>query len=428
MTHQRTITHILTATLAAGGLTSALCFEGAQAYPALSYPAVDFGSALSFPIVDTGQSHCYDNQDRIACPAQGERFYGQDASYRGAGPIYGDNGDGTVTDGVTGLTWQQTPGPKLCWEDALAAAEDLQLGGHDDWRVPSITELYSLMDFDGVTGHSAQDARPFLDTDVFDFDYGDPRMGERHIDAQYWSSTEYVGTTMGGNHTVFGVNFADGRIKGYGTLDPRRRAPKLMFVRFVRGDRDYGHNELEDNGDGTVSDRATGLMWQQQDSGMIPGAPGDGAMTWEEALGWCESLDDAGHADWRLPDAKELQSIVDYSRAPAVTGTAAIAPIFDISAVDDGLGQPDFPYFWSSTTHLDGRHPGDTAVYVAFGEAQGWMAHPPHARNRQLMDVHGAGAQRSDPKAGHAADFPYGRGPQGDVISIDSFVRCVRDE
>jgi hypothetical protein len=44
-----------------------------------------------------------------------------------------------------------------------------------------------------------------------------------------------------------------------------------------------------------------------------------------------------------------------------------------------------------------------------------------------LLDVHGAGAQRSDPKSGDAADFPNGRGPQGDVIRIDNYVRLVRD-
>jgi hypothetical protein len=41
--------------------------------------------------------------------------------------------------------------------------------------------------------------------------------------------------------------------------------------------------------------------------------------------------------------------------------------------------------------------------------------------------VHGAGAQRSDPKAGNPADFPRGRGPQGDAIRIYNFVRLVRD-
>ena len=43
-----------------------------------------------------------------------------------------------------------------------------------------------------------------------------------------------------------------------------------------------------------------------------------------------------------------------------------------------------------------------------------------------LVDVHGAGAQRSDPKAGDPAMFPHGRGPQGDVIRIYNFVRLVR--
>lgn len=43
-----------------------------------------------------------------------------------------------------------------------------------------------------------------------------------------------------------------------------------------------------------------------------------------------------------------------------------------------------------------------------------------------LLDVHGAGSQRSDPKSGDPSRFPYGRGPQGDVIRINNFVRCVR--
>ena len=42
------------------------------------------------------------------------------------------------------------------------------------------------------------------------------------------------------------------------------------------------------------------------------------------------------------------------------------------------------------------------------------------------MDVHGAGAQRSDPKTGNAGDYPQGHGPQGDVIRIDNYARCVR--
>ncbi len=407
MTHETILNRFILGSLLVGSWASATCRDIVHAEP-----------AVGFAVVDTGQSGCYGDRGPIVCPREGRRFHGQDAQHSGLPMTYQDNGDGTVTDLNTGLMWQQTPGDKLSWDEALAQAETLDLAGHDDWRLPTIKELYSLMDFDGVTGHSARDSRPYLDTSVFDFEYGNAANRERFIDAQYWSSTAYRGTTMGGNHTVFGVNFADGRIKGYGSFDPRNRSPKRMFVRYVRGNPDYGINDLVDQGDGTVADRATGLIWQQGDSGV--------GMEWEGALRYCVGLELAGRDDWRLPDAKELQSIADYERSPSATDSAALDAIFDISVIADPIGEPTWPAFWSSTTHLDGPSPGQAAVYVAFGEAQGWMAMPPHSRSRRLLDVHGAGAQRSDPKSGDASAFPYGRGPQGDVIVIDNFARCVR--
>jgi len=55
------------------------------------------------------------------------------------------------------------------------------------------------------------------------------------------------------------------------------------------------------------------------------------------------------------------------------------------------------------------------------------MQQPPNSGNYVLQDVHGAGAQRSDPKEGNPNDYPHGRGPQGDVIRIYNYVRCVRN-
>jgi len=179
----------------------------------------------------------------------------------------------------------------------------------------------------------------------------------------------------------------------------------------VRGNPQYGQNDFHDNTDGTVTDRATGLMWAKNDSGQ--------GLDWEHALAYAASLKLAGHADWRLPNAKELQSIVDYTRIPAIN------PIFQTSSLPDH----NHPFYWTSTTHLDG--PPDrvdgTAIYISFGRALGWMQFPPDVGEFRLLDVHGAGAQRSDPKAGNPADFPHGRGPQGDVIRIYNFVRCVRN-
>lgn len=46
--------------------------------------------------------------------------------------------------------------------------------------------------------------------------------------------------------------------------------------------------------------------------------------------------------------------------------------------------------------------------------------------NLKLLDVHGAGAQRSSPKSGDESRLPKGAGPQGDVLRIYNFARCVR--
>ena len=390
------------------------CGDGAcQSGEAQSCPG-DYGtaSAGSYVVVDTGQSACYDNNgSAVSCQGAGQTLSGQDAQYMGNQPAYKDNGDGTVTDSNTGLVWVAEHGDRMTWEEAVAGAPGFTLAGYDDWRLPTIKELYSLIDFDGGFVSSSSDSTPYIDTEYFTFIYGDEAGANRPIDAQYWSATEYVGATMNGDHTVFGVNFADGRIKGYGTSMPNG-SNMLQFVKYVRGNPDYGRNSFVDQSDGTVRDEATGLVWQKGDSGS--------GMKWADAMAHCEGLELAGHDDWRLPDAKELQSIVDYSRAPAVTGTAAIDPVFDITDIQS--------FFWTTTTHLDGPAGvgGTYAVYVAFGQAWGYMETSPGSGQYQLLDVHGAGAQRSDPKDGDPNDYPNGHGPQGDVVRVFNHVRCVR--
>jgi hypothetical protein len=326
---------------------------------------------------------------------------------------YADNGDGTVTDNVTGLMWLRSPygDRKMTYREAVALAASCRVGGFADWRLPSIKELYSLASFAGGTGLAPP--VPYIDTRFFGFRYGVEGAGERLIDAQYWSSTEYVGRTMRGDATAFGFNFADGRIKGY----PRERTPRgdevRFFTRYVRGNPRYGINDLADNGDGTVSDRATGLMWSKADSGR--------PMDWASALAWAGALELGGHADWRLPNAKELQSIVDYSRAPDAAEERSRGPAIDRVF---SVSEPE-SYFWSSTTHLEGGGPipvGSMAVYVCFGRALGRL------RDGSVTNAHGAGAQRSDPKSGDPRLWTEGHGPQGDDVRILNYARAVRDE
>lgn len=368
--------------------------------------------SYTYPIVDTDVETFYTNLAITSTPSESDAFYGQDANYTGNKPSYTNNEDGTITDNITGLMWEKDMEEKITFDEAFAKAEASTLGDYNDWRVPTIKELYSLILFTGhVKGEQAIDL--FIDTKYFIHPIGDVSIGEREIDAQTWSSTEYVGRVMNGTEVAFGVNFIDGRIKGYPKIKPGTGTANKMYFRMVRGNTEYGTNSFINNADGTVSDIATGLMWQKADDGI--------ARNWEESLMYAENLDLASYTDWRLPNAKELQSIVDYSRSPQTTNSPAIDPVFETTEINDPEGNSGhYPYFWSSSVHLDGANPYSYAAYIAFGEGLGKM-------NGVLMDVHGAGCQRSDPKSGDMNDYPQFLGPQGDARIVFNYVRCVRN-
>ena len=433
-------------------------------------PANGLHGAQSYTIVGTGQAKCYDNRNEIAPPKPGQPFYGQDAQFQAHPASYTLSADGlTVLDNVTGLTWQRSPdvdgngilnrADKLTLTQARALPAKLnaaRFGGFEDWRLPTIKEQYSLFDERGTDpsgpgGNDTSKLTPFLDAKFFKFAYGNPSMGERVIDSQYASSTKFVGKGARGFDKLFGVNFADGRIKGYDLFMPGGGMEKTFFVLCVRGNPCYGKNDFHDNADSTVTDRATGLIWSRADSGK--------GMNWQDALAWVQKKNAEkylGHDDWRMPNVKELQSIVDYTRSPDTSHSPAIDPVFTCTTITNEAHQADYPFYWAATTHA-GFMGGGAAMYVAFGRAAGWMSSramaggPPDRRagpgrglgpaqggppgsgpqgadggDYNYVDVHGAGAQRSDPKAGDPSMFPHGRGPQGDVIRIYNYVRLVR--
>ncbi|QKG79873.1 Lcl C-terminal domain-containing protein [Tenuifilum thalassicum] len=386
-----------------------------------------------YGIVETGQVSCYNtNGEEIPSPNPGDYLYGQDGNYRkGNSFAFIDNGDGTVTDVNTGLMWQQIPTTKdLTWEEANAYCDSLTLAGYDDWRLPTAKELFSI--WNGSQGW------PYIDNTYFKLVY--ELTGDSiNKDEQYWTSTKYVGTTVeGGNNAAFGVNFATGHIKAYpagsqtpqpnGAMALQQPMPMMQtgqsqmndstpppppgpgspfgkYVRCVRG-KVYGENQFVNNDDGTITDMATGLMWTKVDFGPLD---------WPSALKLADTSTYAGYSDWRLPNVKELHSIVDYTRSPSATDEdkigPSINPLFSCTQIINEAGEVDYPYYWSSTSaKMHAGEPMYYAWYVAFGRAI----------DPNGDDIHGAGAIRFDTKV---QEGPAGEGGE----RIFNYVRLVRD-
>ncbi len=401
---------------------------------------------VTYPVIDTNQAQCYDTAGLLlAC---GTSLEGQDAEHTTHAPAFVNNGDGTVTDSVSGMDWQRHHSTAMRYTGAASYCQDLDLGGQQDWRLPNMRELYSLIDFNGHTGiqdDTADNWTPanwklFIDgthevsdeSAVFIQEYGNNETGSRILDCQVWSSSDPIGNTLNNNDSVFGGNFCDGRIKAYPKTSDK-------FTKCVRGQESYAENDYSLTDDDTaVTDAATGLVWTRAYSNDTTEFPqvasiglGDGSMQWSDALAFCEDLDYAGKTDWKLPDIKELQSIVAYAQGEPAIDTN----FFELAAIDlpdhcNGGTLSAFPYFWSSTTHVEysvprSTHSGEKAAYIAFGKAWG-------SRDNGVtwIDAHGPGAQRSDPKEGDPASQKYrcGFGPQGDYVSINNWVRCVRSD
>ena len=98
------------------------------------------GFSQTYSIVETGQTISYDTTGVITIPTIGQSFYGQNSNHPGNLRSYTNNGNGTVTDNLTGLMWQQTEDrtgdgvidfyDKLTYAEALAGASTCNTGGY----------------------------------------------------------------------------------------------------------------------------------------------------------------------------------------------------------------------------------------------------------------------------------------------------------
>jgi len=185
-------------------------------WPGFSYPLQRFvfGELPWQRIIpDTGILLCFDG-DYPIWPLPGDFLYGQDAQYNPPARqlSYNDNGDGSVTDNVTGLLWMKSDdGNDYSWEEARNYCEDLDLAGHSDWRLPDRHELIGLLKM--TKSQSDLPIEPGIEDSVFD------------CRTVYWSNDAYVGDP----ETAWAVFFN----RGVGTSRLSLDGP--AYVRCVRG-------------------------------------------------------------------------------------------------------------------------------------------------------------------------------------------------
>jgi len=284
-------------------------------------------------VLPTGQAKCWDSEGKVVtCKGSG-----QDGAFEPGDkppkPRFTDHGNGTVTDELTGVVWLRDADAfgEVPWMEALATAGrvgDGQAGLSDgsrpgDWRLPNVNELESLLDLSNDSGPALPAGHPFENLEA----------------ANYWSSSSvaafpalawYVAMAVG--PPVFDLKFNPMRM--WPVRGTSHRVPQTGQTQCwdpmgqpipaegsgqdgeVRAGVPWPRPRFVDNGDGTVTDRLTGLSWLRDGNAF-------GTLSWDDALAACNALESGRHGlsdgsepgDWRLPDVNELRSLEDYGQA-----------------------------------------------------------------------------------------------------------------
>lgn len=235
--------------------------------------------------------------------------FGEDNDYTIHPPFFIINGNGTVTDTITNLMWQQTDGGEMSIESAQLYCDSLNLAGYSDWRLPNAHEAFSILNH--------QYSNPALDITIF----------PKTLAEYWWTSDKQVNDVS----KIWATNSGG----GIGNHPKSETISAGGIKRFhARAVRDIGNvvfitSQFTDNGNGVIIDNFTGLTWQKTLT--------VDTLTWEQALVYADTLTSAGISDWRLPNIKELQSINDETRIKPSLNTQ----YFNISSTKK---------YWSSTT------------------------------------------------------------------------------
>jgi uncharacterized repeat protein (TIGR02543 family) len=305
--------------------------------------------AATVTLPKTGQSLCYGTNSTIDCANSGQDGETQIGA---AWPIprFTDNTNGTVTDNLTGLIWLQDPACAALnpppatgalqggrdWASALAAANALRSGqcGLSDgsvagnWRLPNVNEMESLVDLSQINpplpanhhfGNFPQIPIYWTSTITADYYPGVNAIGQDmftgKIQGDTKASTKYIWPVKGdsttlpktGQHTCWDPSdqSAGGTptaCNGSGSDGDLQKGLPLPSPRFY------------DHANGTITDSLTGLIWPKNAGCFGNISSQRQAITLAKTLssGACDLNDGSVPGDWRLPNTKELRSLVDY--------------------------------------------------------------------------------------------------------------------
>jgi Protein of unknown function (DUF1566) len=326
----------------------------------------------------TGQTTCWDSNGAVI-PCAGT---GQDGELRQGAPLaYADNGDGTVTDVNTGLMWEKLSRDGTVHDDYhqytrdeafghVATLNSMNFAGHNDWRLPNVRELLSIEDYQNTLPtvapafnnqcssgcHVTTCSCTFPEdtwTSTVEFTNPSKQWFVDFQDGQVGTGIEAgAGPARAVRDTFPGCPLpATGQTTCWdGSGNPISCAGTGEDGEFRSG----APLAYADNGDGTVTDLNTGLVWEKlSDDGTVHDK--DNLYTWAGAftghVATLNAIRFAGHTDWRLPNARELESIVNYQTVNPIvssafnTNCAPGCPATTCSCT--GLGD-----YWSSTSSV----------------------------------------------------------------------------
>lgn len=274
---------------------------------------------------------------------------------------------GCITDNLTGLQWVQDPntvainsstnGSGTSYPNAIVSIDNINksttLCGHNDWRIPSVNEMRSLMNYNARSG-----PMKWLNN-----------VGFKNINNTFtWTSSVKVANSSepGGpgvynwtiNGFTGGTHYSNAKPNGSNTLFPVRTASIIAPARIAQTGGDEGSvgaaipttRFVKDASGDCIIDTLTGLTWIRDMKKIPTGRDGMSRLyTWPNAIAAVSQMNQnglCGFKDWRMPNINEMSSLINTSQGNL--GTWLNSQGFNI--LTPGYF---YTYFWTSTVSAD---------------------------------------------------------------------------